>query len=90
MAKVDVPQVQFEQFFTNKEVAQQSRYHELIEILRNTPISIKFDKSDNVLTYSLSIESLPPRLNDMANKITKSILYRWQLGKFILITANKQ
>ena len=90
VAKVDVPQVQFEQFFTNKEVAQQSRYHELIEILRNTPISIKFDKSDNVLTYSLSIESLPPRLNDMANKITKSILYRWQLGKFILITANKQ
>ncbi len=86
VAKVDVPQIKFEHFLTSKELAQQSKYHELIEILRNTPITIKLDKDDYTLTYSLSKESLPKELKDMANKVVKDITYRWQLGKFILVT----
>ena len=82
--KREVPLPTFSQFVRANIDMSQERYKQLIAEMQHLPIEALWSETDPILTFRLSMNSLPQHDANDAELLVHPIVYRWAMGKWML------
>ena len=83
MVKRDMPHLTNEKFVKNSTEVTDFDRQRLMPTLLHLPIQATWHADEPVITFCLSLNSLPKEYINLAKELTKNISYKWQSGKFV-------